>query len=70
MKTIAARSVNARRGTVGARVWQRNYFERVVRTGEELERIRWYIQSNPQRDHRHSSDDDLAEAWLDPIADS
>ncbi len=28
-------------------VWQRNYYERVIRNEKELERIRKYIQNNP-----------------------
>jgi putative transposase len=31
------------------KVWQRNYYEHVIRKGEALERIRAYIQANPQR---------------------
>ena len=29
------------------RLWQRNYYERVIRTNEELDRIREYISNNP-----------------------
>jgi hypothetical protein len=35
------------RGTPGAAVWQRNYYEHVVRADEELTRIREYIVNNP-----------------------
>jgi len=38
-----------RRGCAGVRVWQRNYFERIIRNEEELQRIREYIRSNPAR---------------------
>ncbi len=31
------------------RLWQRNYYERIVRNEIELNRIRLYIQSNPAR---------------------
>jgi REP element-mobilizing transposase RayT len=30
-------------------VWQRSYWERVVRSGEELDQIRDYIEDNPLR---------------------
>jgi REP element-mobilizing transposase RayT len=36
------------------RLWQRNYYERVVRSEGELDRIRGYIDQNPlnwARDH-------------------
>ena len=30
-------------------VWQRSYWERVVRSGDELDQIRAYIEDNPLR---------------------
>ncbi len=30
-------------------VWQRNYYDHVIRSEESLSRIRWYIQENPAR---------------------
>ena len=33
------------------KLWQRNYFERVVRDDEELNAIRVYIENNPRRWH-------------------
>lgn len=36
------------------RLWQRNYYERVIRNGRALERIRRYIAANPARwQHSH-----------------
>jgi REP element-mobilizing transposase RayT len=64
-KTVVAQSINARRGTIGRRVWQRNYFERVVRDDDELERVREYIRNNPLMAHEGSSDDHAA-AWRRP----
>ncbi len=46
-KTFSARRINEIRGTAGISVWQRNYYEHVVRTEDELHRIREYIASNP-----------------------
>jgi REP element-mobilizing transposase RayT len=37
------------RQTPGERVWQRNYYEHVIRNEEELNRIRQYILENPMR---------------------
>jgi len=31
----------------GVPVWQRNYYERIIRDDRELNRIREYIQINP-----------------------
>ena len=46
-KAAAARRINQAWGTPGARVWQRNYYERVVRDEKELQRAREYIALNP-----------------------
>jgi len=46
-KSAAAKRVNQTRGTQGKSVWQRNYFERVVRNEAELNAIRQYIMYNP-----------------------
>ena len=46
-KTFSARSVNKLRGTQGSAVWQRNYYEHVIRVETELDRIREYITNNP-----------------------
>jgi len=48
-KSITAKRINALRDTPGAPVWQRNYYEHIIRDDHALARIRAYIQSNPQR---------------------
>jgi len=48
-KTFSARHINESRHTSGAPVWQRNYFEHVIRDEESLNRIRQYILDNPAR---------------------
>ena len=47
-KSYSARRINALRQTPGLPVWQRNYYEHIVRDQEDWERIRDYIQINPQ----------------------
>ena len=37
------------RGTRGQPVWQRNYYERVIRNERELIKIREYIHFNPMK---------------------
>jgi putative transposase len=49
LKTFSSRRINELRGTRGTPVWQRGYYERVVRSEEELNRIREYIGANPER---------------------
>jgi len=48
-KSAAARRINLARNTPGARVWQRNYYERVIRDERELARARQYILENPAK---------------------
>jgi REP element-mobilizing transposase RayT len=48
-KSSATKRINERRGTPGSPVWQRNYFERVIRNEKELTRIREYIFNNPMQ---------------------
>jgi REP element-mobilizing transposase RayT len=46
-KSTTARLINGMRHTPGIPVWQRNYYEHIVRDEAELRRIRQYIQDNP-----------------------
>jgi putative transposase len=48
-KSFSAPRINELRNMVGERVWQRGYYERVVRNEDELNRIRQYIAENPLR---------------------
>jgi putative transposase len=47
-KATATRRINALRETTGTPVWQRNYYEHIVRDDDDLERIRAYIDDNPR----------------------
>jgi len=47
-KSAVARRINDLRGTPGEPVWQRNYYERIVRNERELAAIRLYILENPR----------------------
>jgi REP element-mobilizing transposase RayT len=48
-KSAVTRRINQLRGTPGTPVWQRNYWEHVVRTDRALDAIRQYIADNPAR---------------------
>ncbi len=48
-KSAVTREVNALRGTPDIPVWQRNYYEHIIRNDSELNRIRQYIVDNPLR---------------------
>jgi len=47
-KAASSKRINNLRGTPGMPVWQRGYYEHVVRGEGELERIRQYIVDNPR----------------------
>jgi REP element-mobilizing transposase RayT len=46
-KSAVALRINLMRGTNGVPVWQRNYYEHVIRNHEDWDRIQRYIESNP-----------------------
>ena len=48
-KAASAGRINTLRGTPGASVWQRNFYEHVIRYEAVLNRIREYIEENPAR---------------------
>ena len=46
-KSAATRRFNIFRNTTGLTLWQRNYYEHIIRSEESLFRIRKYIVENP-----------------------
>jgi REP element-mobilizing transposase RayT len=48
-KSVSTRKMNAASGSPGTSVWQRGYYEHVVRNEDELKAIREYILGNPAR---------------------
>jgi REP element-mobilizing transposase RayT len=48
-KTFSAKRINAIRNLPGTPVWQRNYYEHVIRDEDDCDRIIEYISTNPQR---------------------
>ena len=48
-KMVSAKQVNAWRKTPGRSLWQRNYWEHVVRNDRDMQRIREYVRDNPAR---------------------
>ena len=46
-KTTAATRINKLRGVIGAPVWQKSYYDRIIRNDYELEQIQEYIRNNP-----------------------
>ena len=48
-KSATTKRINEVRRTLGTPVWQRNYYDRIIRDDRELYRARRYILSNPDR---------------------
>lgn len=48
-KTYSSLTINRLRGTTSQPVWQRNYYEHVVRTENDMDAIRRYILENPSK---------------------
>lgn len=69
-KSAATKRMNALRGTPGQPVWQRNYYEHIIRNNDSVNHIREYIHYNPQRRHldRYNLDasgHDEFDRWLE-----
>ncbi len=69
-KSVTTKRINDLRGTPGVPVWQRNYYEHIIRNEEALERIRTYIQTNPlrwafDRENLARTGTDEFDTWLD-----
>lgn len=48
-KSAAAKQINGWQNTPGTPIWQRNYYEHIVRNRHALQRIRQYIRNNPSK---------------------
>lgn len=67
-KMNPAKQINIHRGTPGAPVWQRNYYEHVIRNAESLNRIRQYIVDNSarwafDRENHNAGEPEREDAW-------
>lgn len=49
LKTFSARHINEKRKTPGTKIWQRNYWEHIIRNENEYRRITQYIINNPKK---------------------
>jgi REP element-mobilizing transposase RayT len=55
-KSTTTKQINILRNAPGTPVWQRNYYEHIIRNEDSLHHIRQYIQNNPltwQEDQLH-----------------
>jgi putative transposase len=52
-KTVSAKRINLVRRLPGTPVWQRGFHDRIIRDEDELNAVRYYIQTNPSRWTNH-----------------
>jgi putative transposase len=69
-KSISTRKINQIHKTPGSRIWQRDYYEHIIRDEIALDRIRTYIQNNPRSWHtdRHHPNPPIPNAVLQSSA--
>jgi len=48
-KTVSTKAVNELCGTPGTIVWQRNFYDRIIRNDQELDAARRYVRENPAK---------------------
>ena len=48
-KTVSAKRISEHHGAPEIRLWQRSFYDRIIRDEAELNRIREYIRNNPLR---------------------
>jgi REP element-mobilizing transposase RayT len=69
-KTFSARRINAVRITPGMPLWQRNYYEHVIRDERDLNAIREYIVGNPVGWDRDDDNPEFVREGLRPTPTS
>ena len=65
-KTFSAKRINQARGTPGRPVWQRGFYDHVVRSEHALDKVRAYILDNPAQWHLDRENPEAARAGLKP----
>jgi REP element-mobilizing transposase RayT len=68
-KSAVTKRINEVRGSGGESIWQRNYYEHIIRDEESLNRIREYIFYNPlkwslDRENPERTGEDDFDRWL------
>jgi REP element-mobilizing transposase RayT len=64
-KSAVTKQVNEYRHTPGAVIWQRNYYDHIIRNDHDLNAIRAYIEINPARWAEQRADSLNPPVWND-----
>ena len=62
-KTVSSKNINIIRNAPGTPVWQRNYYEHIIRNENSLNNIRQYIINNPLSWHVDQLHPDNPSKW-------
>jgi putative transposase len=65
-KTFSAKAINKERGLRGIPVWQRSYYDRIIRNELELDRVRQYIINNPRNWDADKNNQTQSSTYTDP----
>jgi putative transposase len=65
-KTFSARRANVARNALGVHLWQRNYYEHIIRDEHDLQTVREYITNNPAGWDRDDNNPAFSGASLKP----
>ena len=63
-KMVSSKQINKLRNMPAFPVWQRNYYEHIVRDEDELNQIREYIRINPQNWDIDIENSDFSEMYM------
>lgn len=66
-KSVTARKISAFTKSRINQVWQRNYYEHIIRNEKSLNMIRLYIELNPRMKEEHVEFQDLTEEKINEI---
>lgn len=74
-KYQSTQQLNGSRQTLGAKVWQRGFYDHIIRDDDSLNRIRAYIETNAwrwqfDRENPEASARDDFDVWLDSLKTS
>jgi REP element-mobilizing transposase RayT len=69
-KSAVTKRINESRNTPGMPVWQRNYYEHIIRNDETMNRIRQYITDNPANWETDKENPNMANAGAGVGADA